>query len=143
MKFRLRLILTFFIQKIRYINYRIQGYDIHPTAKLERGLNLDRVTQSGIHIGQDSEIASYTTILSHKLSRNSETKRYIQKDVYIGKNCLIGIHAILMPGIRIGDNSVVGAGSVVTKDVPPNTIVAGNPARIVKGNFQWDKDVFV
>ena len=44
-------------------------------------------------------------------------------------NCFIGVGAILMPNIRIGPNSIVGAGSVVTKDVPPNTVVAGCPAR--------------
>ncbi len=46
----------------------------------------------------------------------------------IGDNCFIGIRAIVMPNIRIGPNSVVGAGAVVTRDVPPNTVVAGCPA---------------
>lgn len=50
----------------------------------------------------------------------------------IGKNVFIGARSIVMKGVTIGDGAVVGAGSVVTKDVPANAIVAGNPAKIVK-----------
>lgn len=54
------------------------------------------------------------------------------KPVHIGKNVWIGSNSTVLPGITIGENAVVGAGSVVTKDVPPMTVVAGNPARIIK-----------
>jgi maltose O-acetyltransferase len=50
----------------------------------------------------------------------------------IGNNVWIGGGAIINPGITIGDNSVIGSGSVVTRDVPPNVVVAGNPARVLK-----------
>jgi hypothetical protein len=52
--------------------------------------------------------------------------------VHIGNNVWVGDHATVLKGVSIGDNSIVAACSVVTKDVPPNVIVAGNPARIVK-----------
>ena len=52
--------------------------------------------------------------------------------IHIKKNCWIGAGATILRGVTIGENSVVGAGSVVTKDVPDNVIVAGNPAKIVK-----------
>lgn len=56
----------------------------------------------------------------------------MQNPVHIGKNVWIGSNSTVLPGITIGENAVVGAGSVVTKDVPPMTVVAGNPARIIK-----------
>lgn len=53
----------------------------------------------------------------------------------IGKKCFIGHNAIIMCDVKIGDEVVVGAGAVVTKDVPSNCIVAGNPARIIRQNI--------
>ena len=53
------------------------------------------------------------------------------RPVTIGRNAWIGGHAILLPGVTVGDGAIVGAGSVVTRDVPPGATVAGNPARIV------------
>lgn len=52
--------------------------------------------------------------------------------VHLGRNCFVGAHAIVLKGVRIGDNSVIGAASVVTRDVPPNQIWAGNPARFIR-----------
>lgn len=52
--------------------------------------------------------------------------------VIIGNNVWIGAHATILPGINIGNNAVIAAGAVVTKDVLANTVVAGNPAKIIK-----------
>ena len=60
-------------------------------------------------------------------------------DVKICSNVWIGAGAIIMPGITVGENSVVGAGSVVTKDVPPNTVVVGNPARVLREIGEHDR----
>ncbi len=57
----------------------------------------------------------------------------------IGNHVWIGENALILKGVKIGDNSIVGAGSVVTKDVPNNSIVAGNPARIIKNNINWER----
>ena len=54
------------------------------------------------------------------------------ESVYIGSNVRIGAHAIILPGAKIGDGSSIGAGSVVTCEVPPNTVFAGNPAKFIK-----------
>ncbi len=54
------------------------------------------------------------------------------KPVHIGDNVWIGMNAIILKGVTVGENSVVGAGAVVVRDVPPNVVVAGNPAQIVK-----------
>ena len=56
----------------------------------------------------------------------------VAKPIDIADNVWIGGSAILLPGVKVGINSVVGAGAVVTRDVPPNTIVAGNPARVIR-----------
>ncbi len=53
------------------------------------------------------------------------------KGPIIEENAKIGANATILPGITIGKNSIVGAGSVVTKDVPPNCVVAGNPAKVI------------
>ncbi|WP_404361463.1 acyltransferase [Methylotuvimicrobium sp. KM1] len=50
----------------------------------------------------------------------------------MGKYCMVGTNSIVLPGVTIGDHVVIGAGAVVTKDVEPNSIVVGNPAKIIK-----------
>lgn len=70
-------------------------------------------------------------VLAHDYCRgeNGTGKRY---ETYIGKNCVIGINSIILPGLTIGDHCVVAAGSVVTKSIPPHSMVAGNPAKVLR-----------
>lgn len=69
----------------------------------------------------------------------------VNKDIYakgptiIGNDVVIGVNALVLSGVKIGDGAVVGAGSVVTKDVPPYAIVAGNPARIIRYRFSEEQ----
>jgi acetyltransferase-like isoleucine patch superfamily enzyme len=60
------------------------------------------------------------------------------KDIVIGRRVWIGSRSLILKGITIGDGSIVGALSVVTRNVPPNCVVAGNPAKIVRENATWD-----
>ena len=66
------------------------------------------------------------------------------KKVTVGKNCWIGQNVCILPGVNIGDNVIIGAGAVVTKDIPSNSIAAGNPAKVLKKyNFStqlWEKE---
>ena len=82
--------------------------------------------EDGVLIGPDVKIATVNHDLVHR------HHKYYFKKVTIKKNAWICIGAILCPGVTIGENSVVAAGAVVTKDVPDNTIVGGNPAKVIK-----------
>ena len=62
--------------------------------------------------------------------------------VHIGKNCWLGAGVIVLPGITIGDNVVIGAGSIVTKDLPPNVVAVGNPCRILRKINEHDKEYY-
>ena len=119
---------------IRYfILTRIYGMDISRTARISFGAKLDKTNPKGIHIGEESFVSSGATILSHDFCRNKHA------DTYIGTRCFIGVNTIIMCGIRIGDNCVIGAGTIVTKDVPSNCILAGNPAKIIREEIYTTK----
>lgn len=88
----------------------------------------------GITIGSRTMIASHVAITSasHDPSAEVMSKTLIESPVIIKNDVWIGAHAVIFPGITIGEHSVIGAGSVVNKDIPPYTIVAGVPATILK-----------
>ncbi len=62
--------------------------------------------------------------------------------VHIGKNCWLGSGVLVMPGVTIGDNSVIGAGSVVTRDIPANVVAVGNPCRVLRPISDHDRQYY-
>ena len=85
----------------------------------------------GDHVMFGPGVQIYTS--AHELSAKSRNQGWeVTKPVKIGNSVWIGGSAILLPGVTIGDKSVIGAGAVVTKDVPASVVVAGNPARIIR-----------
>lgn len=109
---------------------RVWGMDIHPTAQFSLSAKFDRTFPIGIHIGPLSYVAFDTRILTHDRTRG------LYLHTRIGANCFIGGCSLILPGVEIGDNCVVGAGSVVTKSVPPRSIVAGNPAKVIRSGIE-------
>lgn len=89
--------------------------------------------QGGIEIGDGSLIGHNTTIATLNHDLNPKTRASLTPSpVKIGKNVWIGSDCTILPGVEIGDGAVIGAGSVVTKSVPENTIAVGIPARVIK-----------
>lgn len=62
--------------------------------------------------------------------------------VHIGRNCWLGAGVIIVPGITVGDNVVIGAGSIVTKDIPSNVLAAGNPCKVLREINEHDKKYY-
>ena len=89
--------------------------------------------QGGVYIGDGALIGSYVVMatINHGLDPAHRSDNH-PSPIRIGKNVWVGSHATILPGVTVGDNAVVAAGAVVTKDVPPNTVVGGVPARMLK-----------
>lgn len=98
-----------------------------------------------IKIGNKVTITSGVKILTHDgstwLFNDKKGRRYKFNRVCIGNNVFIGVNTIIMPGVKIDDNVIVAAGSVVTKSVPTGVIVAGNPAKIIGDYTTYEKKV--
>ena len=115
------------------------GVEVKGKFKVGADVYFDAGNAERIHIEEGVWIASRCLFLCHK--RNlSEYKygddynktSYKYGDIYLKKGCCVGMGTIVMPGVTIGEGSVIAAGSVVTRDIPPYCIAAGNPAKIVK-----------
>ena len=114
----------------RLVCNRVWGMDIHPTAQFSLSTKFDRTFPIGVHVGPRSYVAFEVRILTHDMTRG------LYLHTRIGANCFIGGRSLILPGIEIGDGCVVGAGSVVTRSVPPRCLIAGNPARILREGIE-------
>jgi acetyltransferase-like isoleucine patch superfamily enzyme len=109
---------------------KVWGMDLDPTCTFSLSVRFDKTYPRGIHVGPETYVAFDAAILTH------DTTRHLYLDTRIGRRCFIGARSIILPGLTIGDESVVAAGSVVTKDVPPRSVVAGNPAKVIRSNIE-------
>jgi len=123
------------------IDFYLKDENKYPSLKLgDRVMISFRCTllcAEKIEIGADTLIASDVMISDENHGIENPLLSYrLQpletKPVIIGRNCWIGEKAIILPGVTIGDNSIIGAGSVVTKNIPANSIAVGNPCAVIK-----------
>ena len=118
------------------------GKHVHFGKNIYANFNLTMVDDGHIYVGDYTMFAPSVIVATagHPiLPELRETDYQYNMPVHIGKNCWIGAGAIILPGVTIGDQVVVGAGSVVTKDLPSNVVAVGNPCRVIREINEHDR----
>ena len=118
------------------------GRHVHLGKHVYANFNLTLVDDTHIYIGDYTMIGPNVVIATggHPILPSLRQEGYqYNAPVHIGKNCWLGAGVIVVPGVTIGDNTVVGAGSVVTKDIPANVCAAGNPCRVLRPINEHDE----
>ena len=121
------------------------GHHVHFGKRVYANFNLTLVDDSHIYIGDYTMIGPNVTIASagHPILPELREKNYQYNiPVHIGKNCWLGAGVIVLPGVTIGDNTVIGAGSIVTKDIPSNVVAVGNPCKVLREINEHDKEYY-
>lgn len=111
------------------------GKHIHFGNNVYVNFNFTAVDDSHIYIGDNTMLGPNVTLASagHPICPPLRAKAYqFNMPVKIGKNCWLGAGVIVLPGVTVGDNTVIGAGSVVTKDIPSGVVAVGNPCRVLR-----------
>lgn len=132
-----------YIESPFYANFG--GKNIHFGKNIYCNFGVTMVDDTHIFVGDNTMFAPKVTVATagHPILPELREKSYqYNMPVHIGKNCWIGSGAIILPGISIGDNVVVGAGSVVTKDLPDNVVAVGNPCKILREISEKDKEYY-
>lgn len=120
-------------------------HHVHFGSGIYCNFNLTLVDDTDIYIGDDCMIAPNVVIATsgHPILPVLREHNYVYNiPVRIGKNVWIGSGVQILPGVTIGDNSVIGAGSVVTNDIPSNVIALGMPCRVIREIGEKDKKYF-
>lgn len=121
------------------------GGHVHFGNNVYANFNLTLVDDTHIYVGDGTMFAPNVVVssASHPILPSLREKAYqYNLPVHIGKNCWLGAGVIVLPGVTIGDNTVVGAGSVVTKDLPANVVAYGTPCKVVREIGERDKTYY-
>ncbi|MCI8553555.1 MAG: sugar O-acetyltransferase [Clostridiales bacterium] len=121
------------------------GSHVHFGKNVYANFNLTCVDDTHIYVGDATMIGPNVTIATagHPILPELREKAYqYNAPVHIGRNCWLGAGAIILPGVTVGDHTVVGAGSVVTKDLPAGVVAVGNPCRILREINERDREYY-
>lgn len=121
------------------------GKHVHFGKGIYANFNLTLVDDTHIYVGDFTMFGPNVVIATagHPIAPELREKGYqYNAPIHIGKNCWIGAGALLMPGVTVGDNTVIGAGSVVTRDIPANVVAVGNPCRVLRPVGEKDREVY-
>lgn len=118
------------------------GHHVHMGKNVYANFNLTLVDDGEIYIGDYTMIGPNVTIATagHPVLPELRQEAYqFNIPVHIGKNVWIGAGVIILPGVTVGDNTVIGAGSIVTKDIPSDVVAVGNPCRVLRPIGEKDR----
>lgn len=121
------------------------GINTHMGDYVYANFNLTLVDDNDIFIGNNVMFAPNVTVATAGHPIHPELRRNAAQfniPVKIGNNVWIGANAVILPGVTIGDNTVIGAGSVVTKDIPANVVAVGNPCRVMREISERDMEYY-
>lgn len=121
------------------------GKHVHFGKDVYANFGLTLVDDTHIYVGDNTMFGPNVVVATagHPILPEIREKGYqYNMSVRIGKNCWLGAGVLVMPGVTIGDNSVIGAGSVVTKDIPANVIAVGNPCRVMREIGERDREFY-
>lgn len=121
------------------------GKHVHFGKSVYANFNLTLVDDTHIYVGDYTMFGPNVTVATagHPILPKLREKQYqYNAAVHIGKCCWIGAGAMILPGVTIGDNTVIGAGSIVTKDIPANVVAVGNPCRVMRKINDRDKEYY-
>lgn len=121
-------------------NYEIavsRGMKVGKNPSIQDGVSFDVSHCWLIELGDNVTIAPNVTLLAHDASTKRVLGYTVIGKIKIGDNVFVGANSTILPNVSIGNNVVIGAGSVVTHDIPENSVVAGNPARILKSYSKY------
>ena len=121
------------------------GRHVHFGSGIYANSGLTLVDDGHIYVGDKVMFGPNVTVATANHPLDAELRsRGLQynKDVYIGENAWIGANVVIVPGVRIGKNSIIGAGSVVTKDIPDDALAAGVPCRVLRAVGEHDRVFF-
>lgn len=121
------------------------GAHVHFGNNVYANFNLTLVDDTDIYVGDKVMFGPNVTVATAGHPIDPELRYQAMQyniPVHIGENVWIGANAVVLPGVTIGDNSVIGAGSVVTKDIPANVVAVGNPCRVLREIGEHDKEFY-